>query len=68
MGTATEACAAKTGSACNSLLKTPSYLQIATLSQYSDPDDFVLSLVESNKTEPIAVNFWQNKCVIRIEK
>ena len=32
------------------------------------PQQFCSHLMEANKTEPIAVNFWQNKCRIRVQK
>ena len=32
------------------------------------PRQFRLRLVEANKTEPTVVNFWRNKCGIRVEK
>ena len=60
MRTAIEACAAKTE---NTKLSTDNHAQ-----SVFRPRQFRLHLVEANKTEPTAVNFWRNKCGIRVEK
>ena len=57
MRTATEACAV------NAKLSTDNHAQ-----SIFRPRQFRLRLVEANKTETRAVNFWRNKCGIRVEK
>ena len=64
MRTAIEACAARTEPCVeNTKLSTGNHAQ-----SVFRPRQFRLRLVEANKTEPTAVNFWRNKCAIRIEK
>ena len=64
MRTAVEACAAKTEPCVeNTKLSTDNHEQ-----SVFRPRQFRLRLVEANKTELTAVNFWQNKCGIRVEK
>ena len=65
MRTAIEACAARTEPCVeNAKLSADNHAQ-----SICRPRQFPrLRLVEANKTEPIAVNFWRNKCRIGIEK
>ena len=64
MRTAVEACAAKTEPCVvNTKLSTDNHEQ-----SVFRPRQFRLRLVETNKTEPIAINVWRNKCGIRVEK
>ena len=64
MRTAVEACTVRTEPCVeNTKLSTDNHAQ-----SVFRPRQFRLRLVEANKTELIAVNFWRNKCGIKAEK
>ena len=67
MRTAIEACAAKTEPCVYNIENTNLFIDNHVQSILK-PLRFRIRLVEANKTEPTAVNFWRHKCEIRVKK